>query len=156
MYGKMQKSGSTEIIPWIRGQYPGLLISLLTVYHWSCCSRWLIDGGHPGSILSSPRAHHLVTVMWWLDGCGMLCLLTWQAIFFIHTVITSQYASILSTIWHSQSSALPWKLHHTWPSLALSWFHLLPGAALPHWSLLPSLLTLLVIPALNLVLLFHT
>jgi len=41
---------------------------------------------HPASFLSSLRAyhHHPMAIIWWLDGCNILCLLIFWAIIFIH------------------------------------------------------------------------
>ena len=96
MYEKMQESGLTEVIPLlctsaVCRQYP--VLSHPESPEGGCivrgsCSIWLLGGGHPVSILSSLKAHccwgHC---MWWLDGCNILCLLIWQAVFFIHTVL---------------------------------------------------------------------
>ena len=64
MYGKMQEFRLTEIIPLICtsalwGQYPVF--------------------SHPESPQGAPSA--VVA-----DGCNILCLLTWQAAFLVHTI----------------------------------------------------------------------
>ena len=89
----MQESGLTEIIPSIStsavwGQYPVLSHpeSPQGASLWGDCSDWGLDGGRPVSILSSLRAHHQETVMWWLKGCYILCLLIWQAAFLVHII----------------------------------------------------------------------
>ena len=47
-----------------------------------CCNDWLLEGEHPVSILSSLCAYCRVAVVWWLDGCNILCFLIEQATFF--------------------------------------------------------------------------
>ena len=86
MYGKMQESGLTEVIPFtgtsaIWGQFPVFSYpesprgapsgGWLMAWWWPCCL-------HPEFPQGSPSG--------WLhcDGCSILCLLIWQAIFFIH------------------------------------------------------------------------
>ena len=49
----------------------------------------LLDGKHPVSILKSLRTHLGAAVMWWLDGCNILCLLLWEATFFSFTLSPS-------------------------------------------------------------------
>ena len=82
MYGKMQESGLSEVIPLIcisaiPDQYPVCL--LLNPIRGSC------NG-------------------WWLDGCNILCLLIWQATFLVHTAIGSSCFELL----HHSAPALSW------------------------------------------------
>ena len=89
MYGKMQESGLTEIIPFtgtsaIWGQFPVFshpespqgapLGGWLMAWWWASCF-------HPEFPQGSPSG--------WLycDGCSILCLLIWRAIFFIHNMM---------------------------------------------------------------------
>ena len=66
MYEKMQDSGLTEIKP---------LMCILA-----------ISGQH--SVLSCPKSPQgsLCGLLLWLVGCDILCLLKWQAEFFIHNL----------------------------------------------------------------------
>ena len=47
----------------------------------SVCSRWLLDSRHPLCIPSSLRITFRMAVIWWVDGCSILCLLIEQAFF---------------------------------------------------------------------------
>ena len=65
----MQASGLTEIIPLFVPQLSGasillfLTLRILMVPHFGVVSDWLLEGGHPVSILSSLRAHCLEAVI---------------------------------------------------------------------------------------------
>ena len=69
----MEEPGSTEIIPLIYasliwGQYPGLLISLLTVHHWGLLqqltAKWEASGLHPEFPQGSPSGSCNVMTCW--------------------------------------------------------------------------------------------
>ena len=69
---------------------------------WAWAGGWLqhrlLDGRQFVSTQSSPRAHLWAAVMWWLDGCNILCLLIWQVTFFSSTMV-----------WHLQKPGKSWK-----------------------------------------------
>ena len=91
MYGKMQESGLTEIIPLICTSAIGvsilcfLILSFLRVHRQGAPA---VSGGLMAGILFPswiPSGLPIwVAIMWWLDDCNILCLLIWQVIFFIH------------------------------------------------------------------------
>ena len=92
MLGKAQSLGSLKSFLWYTLQLSG--VSILCFSSWvslGCtvrggCSFWLLYGGaNPASILSSPRAHCWGTIMWWLDGCIILCLLILSSHMFMET-----------------------------------------------------------------------
>ena len=85
MYGKMQEYGLAEITPFICtsviwGQYPVFSHpEILSMHYWGGCSVGILFPTRVPSGLTVREA-----VMLWVDGCNILCLLTWQVIFFIH------------------------------------------------------------------------
>ena len=87
MYGKMQESGLTEIIPLICPQLSGARILFFPAQMPSGCT---VGGGcnHRGSllgsILSALKAHHWGQLQW-LEGCNFVCLLMAGNIFHAQT-----------------------------------------------------------------------
>ena len=90
--GRCKSLGSLKSYLWYAPQLSGvsilsfLILSFLRVHRWGWL-RWL-----PGRWTWQWAAHLSpswvpsgltvwVAVMWWLDGCNVLCLLVWQAIF---------------------------------------------------------------------------
>ena len=97
MYGKMQESGLTEIIPLICtpaiwGQYPVFSYpEFLQGSPWEVAAvRWWLDTGTL-SFLSPLRSLQLTIAGGCIsDDCDTLCLLTWQEIFHFSVVMTDQ------------------------------------------------------------------
>ena len=86
--GRCKSLGSLKSFLWYAPQLSRasilcfLIPSLLRVHCWGGCRSWLLDGGH--SLFPSWVPLWLAigaAVMWWLDGCNILCLLIWQIIF---------------------------------------------------------------------------
>ena len=98
----MQESRLTEIIPLICtsalwGQYP--LFShpefpypeFPQVHHWGWLQRLTARCAWQWAARLSPSwvpsgLTVWAAVMWWLDGCNILCLLMWQAVFYFSVV----------------------------------------------------------------------
>ena len=57
---------------------------------------WLLDDRHPLVPFSELTVR--AAVMCWLDGCNILCLLTWQAIFYLSTHRTVNELRSLSVL----------------------------------------------------------
>ena len=93
------KSGLIEIIPLICtsviwAQYP--------VFFSSWVSPVCSAGGDCSNLFPSWVSSRLTSraaVMWWSDSCNILCLLIWQAIFFIQNSILPMY-QVLDYICH--------------------------------------------------------
>ena len=77
------------------------------------CSSWLLDGRHLVSILSSLRDQGRVDVMWWLDGCSILCLLDMAGTMLVHTSMVpnlhSQSHPSLLPFWDTTWSPCTWQ-----------------------------------------------
>ena len=87
MYGKMQESGLTEIIPLICPQLSGASILVFPTRMPSGCT---VGGGcHPGGSLLGSILSALGACQWgqlrWLEGCNFLCLLMAGNIFHAQT-----------------------------------------------------------------------
>ena len=85
-----------------------LILTLLRVHCWGTGVAAVADGLMVGILFLSCVPSGLtidMAVTWCFDGCSILCLLIWQAIFFIHSMlrqITTQRQSSQRVMLHSQ------------------------------------------------------
>ena len=81
-----------------------LILNFIRVHHRGWLP-WLLLGRlgsgqpiclHPGFCQGSPSRFTIrAAVMWWLDGCNILCLLIWLAIFFIYLTLDKVVSPVL-------------------------------------------------------------
>ena len=88
LFGKMQASRLTEIIPLFAPQLSGASILHFLTLRILMVRGSLIWGArlwascfHP----EFPQGSLWAAVIWYLDGCNTFCLLMWQATYFIDT-----------------------------------------------------------------------
>ena len=96
--------GSLKSFLWYTPQLSGasilcfLILTFLRVHSWwvGGCRGWLLDGGHPVSILSSFRAHHQ-------GGCNVM---TW---WLQHPLFTDMAGDIFSLLLTKNTCSKVWK-----------------------------------------------